>query len=288
MWQKSISILLYHRIFLNTSDWLNQGIEWDFFVKRMQILKKNYQTLSIDEARHCLAHNKIPNKAVVLTFDDGYIEHFQVAFNVLSDLHLPASFFIPTQYIGSIGMWSDKLVWALKHWELPSLDLRRFHHHCFHTKTATQRQQVLEHLKSWLKYQSQAVQTKVVDYLFQIQAFPEMPRQMMSEEELLSLHQRGFTIGSHTHTHPIFSQITLQQCQEELVTSKNSLEKILSAPVRYFAYPNGIKNKDFYRAHEALVKKAGYELALSTSQGRLNLGTDHLACPRTHQLPIFS
>lgn len=284
IWKKSVSVLLYHRVLLNPQSWLHQGMGIIQFTERMKILKKQYCILSIEEARYCLIKNTVPNRAVVLTFDDGYIEHFQIATAILSDLQLPACFFIPTDYIGTTGMWSDKLVWVLKHWELPSLDLREFHQSCFHTKTETQRQQVLECLKQWLKYQPKATQDAVLTHLFQMHEFPEMPRQMMSEQELIELHQQGFTIGSHTHTHPIFSQVTLQQCQQELVTSKKILEKILNTPIRYFAYPNGIQNKDFEESHQVLVRKAGYEFAFSTSHGKLKISTNQLACPRTHYL----
>jgi peptidoglycan/xylan/chitin deacetylase (PgdA/CDA1 family) len=131
------------------------------------------------------------------------------------------------------------------------------------------------------------MQKILIDYLFQTQRLPEIPIQMMSEKEIFMLHQAGFTIGSHTHTHPIFSQITLRQCQDELVRSKKILEKILEAPVSYFAYPNGVPNKDFQKEHQILVKKAGYDFAFSTSHGKLQSKTNVFACPRAHHLPSF-
>lgn len=51
------------------------------------------------------AHRSIAGK-VAITFDDGYLDNFTSAAPILSDLDLPATFFIATGFIGS-----DRIAW---------------------------------------------------------------------------------------------------------------------------------------------------------------------------------
>jgi peptidoglycan/xylan/chitin deacetylase (PgdA/CDA1 family) len=65
------------------------------FYEQMSWLSKNgYQTLSIDD----LIHNRISNKSVVLSFDDGHISNYTLAFPILKHFKFIATFFIVPKY----------------------------------------------------------------------------------------------------------------------------------------------------------------------------------------------
>ena len=44
----------------------------------------------------------LPKKAVALSFDDGYIEHYESAFSILKKYNVRATFFIPTGWVSSV------------------------------------------------------------------------------------------------------------------------------------------------------------------------------------------
>lgn len=48
---------------------------------------------------------KRPTNPVIITFDDGYANFKQYAFPVLSKLHIPATVFLPTAYLGKKNTW---------------------------------------------------------------------------------------------------------------------------------------------------------------------------------------
>lgn len=66
-------------------------------------------------------------------------------------------------------------------------------------------------------------------------------RVTMTTGELQALHADGHTIGSHTHTHPVLSAISVPEAVEEVRRSKACLESLIGEPVPHFAYPYGMR-----------------------------------------------
>ena len=62
----------------------------------------------------------------------------------------------------------------------------------------------------------------------------------MSFEDLKLLKSEGMTIGAHTYSHCILSQLDNHDAKNEILTSIKILEEKLSTIITSFAYPNGI------------------------------------------------
>jgi len=63
----------------------------------------------------------------------------------------------------------------------------------------------------------------------------------MGVEELLDLQANGWTIGSHSLSHPDLTQMSLEEAKEEMSASKAALEAI-GIDCSTFAYPHGTYN----------------------------------------------
>jgi len=88
----------------------------------------------------------------------------------------------------------------------------------------------------------------------------------IKEDKVLELAQYPWiTMASHSQTHPLLSELTEAQIQEELEGSKRDLEALLKRPVRYFAYPSGNLDERVVR----LAQSAGYKLAFTTAAKQL-------------------
>ena len=92
----------------------------------------------------------------------------------------------------------------------------------------------------------------------------------MTEETVKRIHSQysWISIGAHTKSHRMLSELTDAEVEEEIIGSKKDLEAMFGVPIRYLAYPFG--NYDD-RSIEA-VKKAGYQFAFTTSPKKLRLG----------------
>ncbi|MEJ8544356.1 polysaccharide deacetylase family protein [Brevibacillus borstelensis] len=86
----------------------------------------------------------------------------------------------------------------------------------------------------------------------------------LSWDEIKEMQDSGLIdFESHTDTHSNLLKLKADQVRNEFVESKQILEQHLNKPVRILAYPYG-----YHRAYMfPMLKKAGYEMALSTNPG---------------------
>lgn len=98
--KKRAAILLYHSIDDND---VFHTLSPKVFRKQMDYLKKNgYNVIKLAELERMLSDkNEIPEKTAVLTFDDGFLSHYNNVFPVLRGYGFPASFFVCTGLLGS-------------------------------------------------------------------------------------------------------------------------------------------------------------------------------------------
>ncbi|BAH08386.1 polysaccharide deacetylase family protein [Clostridium kluyveri] len=96
---QSIPVLYYHSIDYEKGNELR--IPKEKFRQQMQYLKDNkYTTLSLDEFYNFLVNNNpVPNKSVIITFDDGYKDNYENAFPILKEFGFRATIFVITSTI---------------------------------------------------------------------------------------------------------------------------------------------------------------------------------------------
>lgn len=113
-------------------------------------------------------------------------------------------------------------------------------------------------------------------------------RDFLSKDDILRLIEAGWEIGSHSATHANMDRLNDDGIAEEIVKSRESLEKELGISIKYFAYPKGKYNPKILSA----IKKAGYKLALTMDDGEVTRRIDHYLIPRigvdgTHSFAEF-
>jgi peptidoglycan/xylan/chitin deacetylase (PgdA/CDA1 family) len=84
------------------------GVDVEVLRRQMRWLRDH--TTIIGEADLLAAlrgERALPDSAVMVTFDDGYEDNHRLALPILSELNIPATFFIPTQAIDerALGWW---------------------------------------------------------------------------------------------------------------------------------------------------------------------------------------
>ena len=88
----------------------------------------------------------------------------------------------------------------------------------------------------------------------------------MTSDQVRALHEAGMEIGGHTVNHPILARTDDSVSSVEIANGKEMLEGIIGGPVRLFAYPNGKPGRDYVRQHPEMVKRLGFDAAVSTAQ----------------------
>lgn len=113
----------------------------------------------------------------------------------------------------------------------------------------------------------------------------------MSWEQLRTLSDRGWEIGSHTCSHPHLTEIGGERASVELGSSRAACEDALQRPCTSLAYPFG----SYDRGVMDLVAAAGYEAAVTLDEriaaplrGRGRLEVPREAIYRSTGWPVFA
>ncbi|HUD20808.1 MAG TPA: polysaccharide deacetylase family protein [Candidatus Saccharimonadales bacterium] len=110
-----VPILMYHYIrdYTDTTDPLgiNLSVSPATFKKQLETLKAaGYQTISLNN----FAVKKYGSKPVILTFDDGYDDHYTAALPVLQQENMTGTFFIVRNFVGTKGYMTRTQIQSLE------------------------------------------------------------------------------------------------------------------------------------------------------------------------------
>lgn len=93
----SVPVLMYHHV---TPSGGSLSCSVKNFESQMRFLAKHgYTTLTGEQFAGFLKGEAVPNKSVLLTFDDGYLNNYEYAHPILQKYNMHALMFLITQYI---------------------------------------------------------------------------------------------------------------------------------------------------------------------------------------------
>lgn len=108
---RSIRVLMYHRIAIPESDRELNEYEVDHraFRRHIQWLDRwGYTTVTFNDYRLFLEGElDLPKKPVIITFDDGYLETYDIAFPILRDYGMKAVLFVVGDVSYETSSWED-------------------------------------------------------------------------------------------------------------------------------------------------------------------------------------
>ncbi len=281
-----LSIVIFHRV-LATPDLLFPD---DPDVRRFDEicawLAAWYRVLPLDEAVERLAQNSLPQRALAITFDDGYADNHDLAMPILQSHGLCATFFIATGFLNGGRMWNDTVIEAVRKTSQSSLDLTGLRLPGFERielPTTPQRRAAIHRLLDAVKYLPHAERLRMSECIAERAHVTPRSDLMMTADQVRGLASAGMQIGAHTVSHPIMAALDDAAAERELAQSKCELESLLGRPVKLFAYPNGKPGRDYRQRDVALVQRLGFKAAVSTAPGAACRANDRL-----FELPRFT
>jgi peptidoglycan/xylan/chitin deacetylase (PgdA/CDA1 family) len=119
---KGIRVLMYHKISTTKTDFLTVSTaQFESHLKHLQSL--NYQFITAQELiDFYLKKQALPNKPLLLSFDDGYLNNLEWAYPILKKYKAKATIFIPSNYVGSTNQWDNGNDLILSIEQLKNLD----------------------------------------------------------------------------------------------------------------------------------------------------------------------
>jgi peptidoglycan/xylan/chitin deacetylase (PgdA/CDA1 family) len=262
-----LSILIFHRVLDAPDPLAPDEPDVTRFHEQMRWIADWYNVLPFDEAIARLRSGTLPSRAAAITFDDGHIDGYTHALPVLQRLGLSAIFFIPGGFIDGGWMWDDSLVEAVRHTRCDWLETGLASVPAAPVRTSAEKLALLSRLVPAVKYLPSNERSDIIARIVEASGVELTGSLMMSTEQILALRDAGMQIGSHTLHHPLLAVCSDAEAEAEIAGDRERLEAVLGEPVRFFAYPNGKPGADYSRRHVDLVRRLGFEAAVTTQWG---------------------
>lgn len=302
-------ILLYHRVAEISTDPQLLSVTPERFGEHLEILRRDYHPISLQQLNKSLLNKTIPHRGVVITFDDGYVDNLYNAKPLLEHYGIPATVFVTSGYIGQgREFWWDELERTLLMpkslpeslkvlinnkiylWKIDDLsnsnglNCKKYRYwDVTINDTPTVLHQAYRELCSLLRLMDDSSRQKVLNELVDWAGLKEVFRpdyRALSAAEICALAENGLIeVGCHTQTHPVMTLLSRKDQIEEIHGSKKCLESILGKRVTSFSYPYGGRSDYTIDSIEA-VKNAGFICACSNYAGIIKQKTDIFQLPR--------
>jgi peptidoglycan/xylan/chitin deacetylase (PgdA/CDA1 family) len=274
------TILFYHKVERGpVSIWGDPVLDTEQFEQHVAFLAREYHPIRLRELVAGLQGSApLPDRAVVLTFDDGYRNNLALAAPILRHHGVPATFFVTTGLIGTNRwMWAYELEHMFHRY--PLKHLRKSVRHPTIAYLCSQGLPSRVAMVACVEYLKSVPHAELLEVMGQlrerlpVELDPE--NRFLSWDEVRRLRDDGFEIGAHTETHPILPRLPLEEVERELAACRDTLERELGARSPLFAYPNGSTSR-------AVTERVGrfFEAAVTTRPGVCSPSTPLLALPR--------
>lgn len=272
-----IRVLTYHRIHPDAdSQAFDQGVidaTPEEFDRQLETVHRYLTPIGLRELVDFRKRNRpLPERPVIVTFDDGYRECRDIALPLLLKHGVKASFFIATRYLSERRVfWWDRLSYTVRSSTRDRIDLE------YPTSIAldlADREQALRRLLRIVKTYDSLDLERFLSHVSDAACVPwdrQRERELADElvmtwDDVRALAAEGMEIHSHTRTHRVLQTLPPADLEPELVGSREDLRDQLGDSVSCVSYPVGRSIAGFPLIREAVVS-AGYDLGLANGSG---------------------
>jgi peptidoglycan/xylan/chitin deacetylase (PgdA/CDA1 family) len=268
-----LRILCYHRVcYRDESHVFDQGVVTATvleFRKQIDFLRRYFHFTTFAEISQNAAIGSMPQRPLILTFDDGYIDNYSHVFPILKTLGIPATIFLATGFINTQKLfWWDQIWYFVKlsdeqnlyltwgdirlEYEISSPHLKRF---------------AAKELITFAKRFSHETRQCLIDYIREQLKIPSSfispARALLTWDEINEMRQNNIEFGGHTRNHSILLNMSMDKAEQEISSSMIDIRKHTGEYPLAFAYPNGDHDDTSVRA----VDKSGFKYACTLNKG---------------------
>jgi peptidoglycan/xylan/chitin deacetylase (PgdA/CDA1 family) len=216
------------------------------FVDDLDFVGRHFAFVDVDQI------NRPSSKPIAhLSFDDGLIECHDIIAPILQQKGIPATFFVNNDYIDNHNLFFRYKASIL----------------VGHTRE-----------KKWLSIgynQRHMLDQAAVHLGIDWNTYLERTTIYMTSDMIRSLISQGFTIGSHSNSHPLYNTLSLEAQIHETITSVEDLKSRFEIKRTLMAFPftdDGV-GMDYF---DALRSKYPDMLSFGTAGKKLDTAPSHL------------
>ncbi len=287
----SIIIVMYHYVRqIKGSKYPNiKGLEFENFKKQINFFSKKFNIISHNEFLEIIKSKKIPKKpSIMLTFDDGFIDHYKYVFQHLRQKRISACFYPPIQVVENKTILDvnkihfilekeqnrkkilkeiDNLLIKKNKKTINQLDLNKIKYlnDLYDDKETTLIKRLLQYYLPFddRNYIINELFKKIINI-----SFENFAKEIyMNADHLKEMYSEGMTFGSHGYQHVYWEFLDKNKQEEELINSIKFYKKLnFNTDNISVCYPYGSYNDITID----ILREKNISFALSTHVGDVN------------------
>jgi peptidoglycan/xylan/chitin deacetylase (PgdA/CDA1 family) len=308
-WPTGGVVLLYHRVTDLASDPQCLAVSPAHFADHLDVIRADGVLMPLEELVDAARQDRVPPRAIAVTFDDGYEDNFRTAASLLADAQAPATIFVSTGTLehGGEFWWDeiDRLVLQpgtlprlirlqigdrAGEWDLTGVtrwtaaDCARYSAwNVERGDVPTPRHRLYRDLCRELSRLTGSARDRVLAELLAVSGQDRLTRRThrpLSAVEIAALAQaEQITIGSHTDSHSSLAHLAADEQQREIASGRRRLQSLTDLRVTTFAYPFG-GSKDVSDHTVGSAREQGISIACCAHAGTVHREVDPLRIPR--------
>ncbi len=278
-----------------------KGLDSSLFRQQIEYMKNNFNIVTMEQVIDAVEGKvELPEKALLLTFDDGYVDNYTVAFPILEEFGVQGSFFIPGKTFTTHQLLDVNKV----HYILASADINKLvedvksqmNYYRGNEFDYTPTEQLFSEYAVANRFDSK--ETIFVKRMLQT-VLPEKLRNTissnlfekyvgvteeqlahelyMSEEQIRTMKRHGMHIGCHGYDHYWLGNLAPEQMRQDISMALDTIDEFIDRKHWVMNYPYGNYNSDVLE----YIKSQGACVGLTTEVRVAKLGDDNaLELPR--------
>ena len=269
------AILMFHRVCPSQPDKQRMSsttsleVSPEYLEAIIVCLKKlNYDIISLDQLHERLMSNFSTKPFVCFTFDDGYIETYEIAYPILKKHNIPFAIYVTNSFPDETAiLWWYALEDLLLQSEKVKFEYNN-HKYSYQSKSPEQKTDAFNAIRSVILIQPQYevanfMETLLEDSDISIENYRSLAMTWNQVVELSS--DPLVTIGVHTVNHLNLRQLSEDEVEQEITTSKQEIEAKIGKVADHFSYPYGSPDEASRREFD-IVKRCNFKTGTTTRQ----------------------
>jgi peptidoglycan/xylan/chitin deacetylase (PgdA/CDA1 family) len=236
--------LNYHRVGDGSGSMFDRGLwscDAEAFDDQVRFCKAHFDLITPADLPEVISRGR--GRYILMTFDDGYRDNYEVAFPILQRERAPATFFVSTGFIDSPRIaWWDEIAWMVRTSRRRSVNLPGWL--AAPVRLVTDREVAVRTLLRTYKILPTNATDAYLDDIAEATGSGRYDSQQdghawMTWDMLREMRASGMIVGGHTVNHLVLARAPREVHLEEIDSCARRLATELGEPMRYFSYPVG-------------------------------------------------
>ena len=280
-----------------------KGLDVSLFKKQICFFKEKFNPVTIEDViAYYDEGTPLPNNALLLTFDDGYIDHFTVVFPILQENGMQGSFFIPGKTFSENVLLDvnkihfvlasaqicelykevlEKIDDVIRNNECPDLPSKEELIHKYATEERFDGKEVIFVKRMLQTVLPESVRNRITSELFSkfvgIDESKFARELYMNIDQIKCMKRNGMFIGLHGYDHYWLGKLDEKKMHDDIDRSLEVLSDVVDKDSFIMNYPYGSYNNSVL----SFLREKGCKLGMTTEVRIADIHSDdRLLLPR--------